>query len=86
MVKSTYVLDVETADQLERLAREWQVSKSEVLRRVIRSASVSAVPDRLATFRKLQESEPLNSAQADSWSEAVSAERRAQQPTVRRRK
>jgi hypothetical protein len=47
---------------------------------------VSAVPDRLATFRKLQESVPLNRAQADSWSEAVSAERRAQQPTVRRRK
>lgn len=86
MVKSTYVLDVETADQLERLAREWQVSKSEALRRVIRSAAVSAVPDRLATFRKLQESVPLNRAQANSWSEAVRAERRAQQPIVRRRK
>ncbi|MEP7308273.1 MAG: hypothetical protein ABJA98_22445 [Acidobacteriota bacterium] len=33
MVKSTYVLDVETADTLDRLASTWQVSKAEALTR-----------------------------------------------------
>ncbi len=86
MVKSTYVLDVETADQLQRLARDWQVSKSEALRRVIRQAAVSPPPDRVSAFRKLQDAVKLNRASATSWSDAVRAERRAQQPAVRRRK
>lgn len=86
MVKSTYVLDVETAEQLQRLAHDWQVSKSEALRRVIRLAAVSPPPDRLSAFRKLQNSVKLNRVHATSWSASVRAERRAQQPVVRRRK
>ena len=38
-IKSTYSLDVETVRMLESLARRWNVSKSEVLRRAIRSAA-----------------------------------------------
>ena len=38
-IKSTYSLDVETVRTLESLARRWDVSKSEALRRAIRSAA-----------------------------------------------
>ena len=38
-IKSTYSLDVETVRTLESLARRWNVSKSEVLRRAIRAAA-----------------------------------------------
>ena len=38
-IKSTYSLDVETVRALEGLARRWNVSKSEALRRIIRSAA-----------------------------------------------
>lgn len=84
MVKSTYVLDVETAEQLQRLALDWHVSKSEALRRVIRLAAVSPPPDRVAAFRKLQDSVKLSSAKATAWAASVRAERRAQQPVRRR--
>ena len=36
-IKSTYSLDVESVRALDDLARRWQVSKSEALRRAIRS-------------------------------------------------
>lgn len=77
MVKSTYVMDIETADTLERLARDWHVSKSEALRRVIRSAAAAAAPDRVSVFRQLQQAVKVNKAQAESWAESVRAERRA---------
>ena len=86
MVKSTYVLDVESAGNLERLAREWGVSKSEVLRRLIRSAATASAPDRLAVFRQLQAAVPVNRAQADSWAASVRAERRAPRASARRRR
>ena len=38
-IKSAYSLDVETVRELEGLARRWNVSKSEALRRLIRSAA-----------------------------------------------
>jgi gamma-glutamylcysteine synthetase len=76
MVKSTYVLDVETAETLDRLAREWQVSKSEALRRAIRSAGTAAAPDGVTIFRKLQQAVHLDRAGADRWADAVRAERR----------
>ena len=85
MVKSTYVLDVETADSLDRLAAQWQVSKSEALRRIIRTAAAAAAPDRLSVFRQLQRAAQLNSGQASSWAAAVRAERRTQRPGGRRR-
>jgi hypothetical protein len=85
MVKSTYVLDVETADRLERLARDWHVSKSEALRRAIRSAADAAAPDRLTVFRQLQSAVTLNRSDAASWAESVRAERRAQRSGGRRK-
>jgi hypothetical protein len=77
MVKSTYVLDVETAESLDRLARDWNVSKSEALRRVIRSAATPSAPDRVAVFRQLQKSVALGRAETDAWVKRQRAERRA---------
>lgn len=85
MVKSTYVLDLATADSLERLAHEWGVSKSEALRRAIRSAAAAGEPNRLTVFRQLQDAVKLSRTQAASWAETVKAERQAPRPARRRR-
>ena len=87
MVKSTYVLDVESADALGRLARDWQVSKSEVLRRVLKHAVAGPAPDRVALFRQMQKAAGVSGAKADRWVAAVRAERRARtpRPEVKRR-
>lgn len=86
MVKSTYVLDVETAARLDRLAREWQVSKSEALRRVIRATPSAGAPDRVALFRQLQSEVRLNRDTATSWADEVRAERHTVKRTTGRRK
>ena len=44
-VRSTFALDVETADSLDRLAKGWQVSKSEALRRAVNAAAVVEAAD-----------------------------------------
>ena len=87
MVKSTYVLDLESADALVRLARDWHVSKSEVLRRVLKNAVADPAPDRVALFRQMQKAAGLSVAQANRWVAAVRAERRASaaRPEVTRR-
>jgi hypothetical protein len=77
MVKSTYVLDVETAQSLERLAKDWRVSKSEALRRVIRSAAAPPAPDRVAVLRQLQKAVALGRVEAAAWESRQRAERRA---------
>lgn len=86
MVKSTYVLDLDTAGQLDRLAREWHVSKSEALRRVIRSAAATSAPDKVAIFRHLQHSVRVNRAEATAWADAVRAERKASRSAPRKRR
>ena len=68
-IKATYSLDAETVRLLERLARKWEVSKSEALRRAIR-ASAGAEPqadDPLAVLDRLQKSLGLTKAAADAW-------------------
>jgi hypothetical protein len=82
-VKSTYVLDLESVDALERLAREWQVSKSEVLRRVLKTAAAGPAHDRVALFRQLQQAAGLTAARADRWVARIRAERRASVPRGR---
>lgn len=77
MVKSTYVLDIETAETLDRLARDWQVSKSEALRRAIRAAGTASAPDRVAILRRLQQAVKLDRAAATRWADDARAERRA---------
>ena len=77
-VRSTYSLDVETMGRIEQLARRWNVSKSEVLRRAVRMADEqSAVSDRLAALKELQASMQLTPQQVEDWIAEVRAERDA---------
>lgn len=38
-VRSTYALDRETADRIKQLAKEWNASQAEVIRRAVRQAA-----------------------------------------------
>jgi hypothetical protein len=74
-VKSTYSLDVETVQTLEEMARRWDVSKSEALRRAIRATAENTAADRLETLTKLQKGLKLTPAKARAWARRVRAER-----------
>jgi len=55
--KSTYSLDAPTLATLNRLARRWQVSKTEVLRRALRQAAEKEAispAERIAALHELQ--------------------------------
>jgi predicted transcriptional regulator len=79
-VKSTYSLDVETVNALDRLAKRLNVSRSEALRRAIRQAA-EQLPDprqeALAAWESVQKLMALTPAEADRWVKEVRAERRA---------
>ena len=78
-IKSTYSLDVETVRQLEDMARRWNVSKSEVLRRAIRSAAELETPDQdaLDALGRLQRSMNLTEKRSATWANRVRRERSA---------
>ena len=80
-IKATYSLDPETIRSLERIARRWDVSKSEALRRAIRGAeSADAGAGRgeaLAALDELQERLSLDEKSAERWSRSIGAERKA---------
>ena len=75
-IKSTYSLDVETVRQLEDVARRWNVSKSEVLRRAIRSAAALESPDQdaLNALDRLQRSMDLTERRSAAWAKRVRGE------------
>jgi predicted transcriptional regulator len=78
MVRTTYALDEETVRRLDSLARQWNVSKSEALRRAIRTADVMAgsPDDRLKALDELQASMRLTHTRAQTWVREVREERR----------
>jgi len=80
-VKTTYALDVETVRALEDLARRWNVSKSEALRRAIRASAspghAGGGPASVQALDRLQRALRLEPEAAQGWSRAVRAERRA---------
>ena len=79
-IKSTYSLDVETVRTLESLARRWNVSKSEVLRRAIRAAAREDSPGErsaLESLRLLQASVKARGVDLKRWERELRAERRA---------
>lgn len=77
-VKTTYSIDLETKNALDRLAARWDVSKSEALRRAIRQAAgASRVTDRLAALDTLQGRAGLTRAKAAQWNDTVREERRS---------
>ena len=90
-IKVTYSLDPDTVRRLERLAQIWDTSKSEALRRAIRSCDI---PDdgllteedaqrKLAAFHALQKSMNLTKEAAEAWAHQVREERHGW-PSLRR--
>lgn len=80
-VKATYSLDPETVKVIERLARRWDTSKSDVLRRAVRIAAASAPEagdsSALAALDRLHDSLGLTERVAAAWARRARAERRA---------
>jgi hypothetical protein len=80
MIKATYSLDSETTKALEDMARRWDVSKSEALRRAIRAAAGQELPDaddRVRALDRLQKSLRLSREAARQWEKRTTSERRA---------
>jgi len=78
-IKSTYALDVPTVRALEDMARVWKVSKSEALRRAIRSAAereTGGADEALGALEGLQRALQLTPTKARAWSARVRKERR----------
>lgn len=79
-IKSTYSLDVESVRVLESLAKRWQVSKSEVLRRAIRIAAAGDYPTKrpaLDALELLQSSVRERRIDLSRWTRDVKSERLA---------
>jgi len=78
-IKGTYSLDVDTVQNLEQMASHWGVSKSEALRRAIRTAAQTLPSEAspLDALEELQRSINLSPAKAQAWSRRVRSERRA---------
>ena len=78
-IKTTYSLDVETVRKLEQMARRWNVSKSEALRRVIRAAAKEGLPgegrEAIKALDELQRSLGLDAEEAVRWEKAARVER-----------
>lgn len=79
-IKSTYSLDLESVHTLETLARDWKVSKSEVLRRAIRVVAQQQSPAGSAALNaldQLQTSLRLRNVDLAQWEREVKDERHA---------
>jgi predicted transcriptional regulator len=77
-IRSTYALDEDTVQRLGHLAKRWNVSKSEALRKAIRMADAELpADDRLAALDALQASMRLSGKAAEEWVRLVRRERRA---------
>lgn len=79
-IKATIALDEETLSCPEQMARRWGVSKSEVLRRVVRAAVREASPAAGNTVSALDELHSLlrlSRAKAQAWARRSRAERRS---------
>ena len=77
--KATYSLDSATLEKLNRLSRQWQVSKTEVLRRAVRQAAESAAPsteERLAALDVLQHWAKEKRVDLKKWQKIIKDGRR----------
>ncbi len=70
-IRSTFALDPGTVESLDRLAKRWGVSKSEVVRRVVEAAArveeLDRASDSLAALQELQERLALTPEKVDAW-------------------
>ncbi len=83
-VRSTFALDPETASALGGLAVKWGVSKSEALRRIVRTASMiedaDAAADSLVALREIQERLELTPEKMSAWLREAKALRKGPGP------
>jgi hypothetical protein len=78
-VKATYSLDSETIRALEHMARRWEVSKSEALRRAISIAAAQVEEgdgDTAKVLSRLQRSAGVSQNSARNWVRRTRAARR----------
>ncbi|MCY3546566.1 MAG: ribbon-helix-helix protein, CopG family [Gemmatimonadetes bacterium] len=80
-IKSTYSLDVDSVRTLEALARRWDVSKSEVIRRALRIALVAGEDAdgsvALEALTRLQDTVRERGVDLAQWERELRAERDA---------
>jgi Arc/MetJ-type ribon-helix-helix transcriptional regulator len=77
-IKSTYSLDPQTVRDLERLALKYGTSKSDVLRRAVRSLAAQEIAPQaqgLQALEALQKRIGLTEEKADDWVKKVRRER-----------
>ena len=80
-IKSTYSLDVDSVRTLEALARRWNVSKSEVIRRALRIAAMTGDDIEggvaLEALSRLQDTVRERGVDLGQWARDLDAERKA---------
>jgi predicted transcriptional regulator len=84
-IRSTYALDEATVRRLESLAKRWEVSKSEALRRAIHAAE-AGLPARsqIDALDALQSLLGLSGRRAAAWADDVRRQRSATKPRSQR--
>ena len=79
-VKSTYSLDHNTLKKLRQLARSWQVSKTEVVRRAISAAAERELPvpweKRMVAIDALRKSMRTRGVDFEKWKRDIRRGRR----------
>ena len=79
-IRSTYSLDVESVRTLEGLARRWEVSKSETIRRALRIAAATSDEGEsapLEALTRLQTTVRERGIDLAKWGRDIREERRA---------
>ncbi len=76
-IRSTFALDPETVASLDSLAASWAVSKSEALRRIVRTAALveelDAAADARAAFDELRGRLALTPEKVEVWAQEARA-------------
>lgn len=80
--RTTFALDVTTAQRLKRLARRWNVSQAEVVRRAVDqaekepSSSQNEIEHRLEAARQLRTSLKRRNVDVEAWTSTARDSRR----------
>ncbi len=77
--KATYSLDPTSLDRLQRLAKRWQVSKTEAIRRALAKADSTDVlspEERIAALHALQKSLKDRGVDFQKWQDSIRDGRR----------
>ncbi len=73
-IRTTFALDVSTESSIQRLAKLWNISKAEVVRRSVAAAEQTAIteakPSPLEALNWLQSNSSLTESEAQKWATA----------------